>query len=41
MKAMINIIKEQVNSFYLVQRLAKFQLRIDNQGTILDSYGKF
>lgn len=35
MKAMINIIKEQMNSFYLVQRLAKFQLRIDNQGNYL------
>ncbi|MBK3495597.1 ABC transporter permease [Viridibacillus sp. YIM B01967] len=35
MKAFINIIKEQVNSFYMIQRLAKFQLKIDNQNNYL------
>jgi len=35
MKALLNILKEQVNSFYLIQRLAKFQLRIDNQSNYL------
>lgn len=35
MKALLNIVKEQVSSFYLIQRLAKFQLRIDNQGNYL------
>ncbi|GEK35195.1 ABC transporter permease [Kurthia sibirica] len=35
MKAMFNIVKEQISSFYLIQRLAKFQLRIDNQSNYL------
>lgn len=35
MRALIKIIKEQVNSFYLIMRLAKFQLRIDNQNNYL------
>ncbi|MEK5531569.1 ABC transporter permease [Viridibacillus sp. FSL R5-0468] len=35
MKAFINIIKEQISSFYMVQRLAKFQLKIDNQNNYL------
>ncbi|WP_146552541.1 ABC transporter permease [Rummeliibacillus sp. SL167] len=35
MRALIKIIKEQFNSFYLIMRLAKFQLRIDNQNNYL------
>lgn len=35
MKELINIIKEQYNSFYLIQRLAKFQVRIDNNNNYL------
>ncbi|RIJ69364.1 ABC transporter permease [Rummeliibacillus sp. TYF005] len=35
MRALIKIIKEQVHSFYLILRLAKFQLRIDNQNNYL------
>ncbi|MFJ8263042.1 ABC transporter permease [Rummeliibacillus sp. NPDC094406] len=35
MRALIKIIKEQVNSFYLIMRLASFQLRIDNQNNYL------
>ncbi|HWI48806.1 MAG TPA: teichoic acid ABC transporter permease, partial [Rummeliibacillus sp.] len=35
MRALIKIIKEQVNSFYLIMRLASFQLRMDNQNNYL------
>ncbi|GEL04708.1 MULTISPECIES: ABC transporter permease [Rummeliibacillus] len=35
MRALIKIIKEQYHSFYLIMRLAKFQLRIDNQNNYL------
>lgn len=35
MRALIKILKEQVNSFYLIMRLASFQLRMDNQNNYL------
>lgn len=35
MKDFINIVKEQMSSFYLIQRLAKFQMRIDNNNNYL------
>lgn len=35
MKSVINIVKEQVQSFYLIQRLAIFQMKIDNRNNYL------
>ena len=35
MKDLLKMIKEQVSSFYLIQRLAKFQMRIDNNNNYL------
>ena len=35
MKDLIKIVKEQISSFYLIQRLAKFQMRIDNNNNYL------
>ena len=35
MKSLFNIVKEQIQSFYLIQRLAMFQLKIDNRNNYL------